>query len=373
MIKNRTTIKVKGLNQERALNNISKKVKIFNFKREDEKNSQFEVELKDTKEIKKLIENQGLEIVSISHRGFFYNLKKALLRYGIIAGIIISLIFYLVQFNLVLKIEVWGGESAECQEVKSFVKDNMNSNFKSNISTDNLEIMIRNNFDFVSSVSVAIVGQSLIINLNPAVLPDEMGDDFQPIVSEYDGMITEINLIQGTLYVNEGDIVQKGDVLVLPYTTDADGTVYQVQPKAEIYANVWISASTTHYDYRIESTRTGNLFTNVEVLLGDLVIYSNTHDVSYEEYEVENYTEDLTKNLILPLKLRKTTYYEIETNEIISNFEDVKEDKIAEARQKALIFLQENDIIINENYYISEGAGCHIVSYTITTSKNIGG
>lgn len=373
MIKNRTTFKVKGLNQERVLNNISKKVKVLNYKREDSLHSQFEVELKNSKTIKKLVEEQGLEIISISHSGLFYNLKKTLLRYGIIAGIIISLIFYLIQFNLVLKIQVWGGESVECQEVKSFVKENMGSNFKSKISTDNLEIMIRNNFDFVSSVSVAIVGQSLIINLNPAVLPDEMGDEFQPIVSEYDGLITEIHLIQGTLNVNEGDIVKKGDVLVLPCTTDADGTVYQVQPKAEIYANVWLSSSVTHYDYRIESVRSGKAVTNMEVLLGDLVIYSNATTVNFEDYEVESYTQVLTKNLILPFKLRKTTYYEIETNEIISNFEDVKEDKIEEARQKTLIFLQENDIIIKENYYISEGAGCHIVSYTITTSKNIGG
>ncbi len=372
MFKNRTTIKVSGLNQERALNNISKKVKIFKFKREDEKHSQFEVEFKHTKQVKKLIEEQGLEIVSISHSGYFYKLKKAFLRYGIIAGIIISIIFYIVQFNLILKIDVRGGESVECQEIKNFVKENMNSNFKSSISTENLEIMIKNNFDYVSSVSVAIIGQSLLINLNPAVLPEEMEDDFQPLVSGYDGMITKINLIQGTLNVNEGDIVQKGDILVLPYTTDAEGKLYQVQPKAEIYADVWLTASSSHYDYKIVSLRTGNFVTDIEVLLGDLVIYTNNHDLIFEEYEVESHSKPLTKNLLLPLTLRKTIYFEIETEEIISNFDVEKPRIIEEARQKALIFLEENDIIIQESYFINEGAGCHIVNYTITINKNIG-
>lgn len=373
MLKNRTIIKVKGLNQERALNNISKRLKIYNYKRDGQTQGQFEVEYKHTKEIKKLIEEQGLELTSISHSGIIHNLRKILLRYGIIAGIVISIVFYILQFSLVLKVEVWGAETRECQEVKNFVKDNIGSHFKSNISTDDIELLVINNFDFVSSVSVAIIGQSLIININPAVLPDEMDGDYQPLISQYDGMITKINLIQGTLNVNEGDIVQKGDILVLPYTTDADGTIYDIEPKAEIIANVWLSSSITHYEYKIVSSRTGNALTDVEVLLGDLVIYSNKQEQSFNEFETITYEKVLTKNLLLPLYVRKTTYYEIETKEVISDFNEEKDKVIEEARQNALIFLQENDIIIEENYYINEGAGCHIVNYTITTSRNIGG
>lgn len=373
MLKNRTTIKVKGLNQERALNNISKSVNIYNYKRYDRNLSEFEIKIKDSKKIDKLLKKEGLEILSIKNAGILHNFREIFKRLGVIIGLVFIIIFYIVQYNFILKIEVWGGEIDECKQVKAFVQESMTSNFKSNISTEDLEILVRNNFDFVSSVSIAIVGQSLIVNLNPTILPDEMDDEFQPLVSEYDGLITKINLIQGTLNCQVGDIVQKGDILVLPYVTDSNGTIYEVEPRAEIVADVWLSSTVTHYDYKIMQSRTGNIFISSQVLLNNLIIYDNSNDISFKDYECESYTTTLTKNLILPFYLKKTIYYEIEVKEIYQPFDEVKERIIEEAREKSLIFFDKNDIIINENYSLSEGAGCHIVNYTITVSKDIGG
>ena len=88
--------------------------------------------------------------------------------------------------------------------------------------------------------------------------------------------------------------------------------------------------------------------------------------------KTEEYIENLTHNLIIPFKLKKTIFYEVEIIEHIQPFEEVKDEKIEQARQKALIFLQENEIIINENYTIKEDIGCFVINYTITTNRNIG-
>ena len=372
MLKNRSKVKVKGLNQERAINNISKTVNIYNFKRYDKSLSEFEIDLKDSKKIKKLLENEGLALLSIKNSGLAYIFKEILGRLGIIIGLIFVLFFYIIQYGFVLKIEVWGGESHEQAEVRKFVQENMTSHFKSNISTEELEIKVRNNFDYVSSVSIAIIGQSLIVNLNPTILPDEMEGEFKPIVSEYNGLITKINLIQGTLNCKVGDIVQEGDILVLPYTIDSDGNMYEVQPRAEIYADVWISSTVSHYDYKIVQSRTGKTITTSQVLLGGLVIYDNSPSVSFADYECETSTKILTKNLILPLYLKKTIYYEIAIEEIYQPFDEVKDTIIEQAHEKVLIFFDKNDIIINENVTITEGGGCHNVNYTLTVNKNIG-
>ncbi len=372
MLKNRTSIKVKGLNQERALNNISKTIKIYNYKRQEHNLGEFEVDVKFTKKITKLIEKEGLEVVDIKNKGLLYNFFTLFKRFGIIAGLVFVVLFYVIQYNFVLKIEVWGGSTTENAQVKEFVQKNMPGNFKNNIQTEELEVLVRNNFDFVSSVSIAIVGQSIIVNLNPSVLPDEMQGKFQPLVSDYDGLIKEINLVQGTLNCEVGDIVQKGDILVMPYILDSNGTLYEVQPSAEIIADVWLNASVSHYDYKIVQYRTGRSVTISEVLLGDKVIYNNTHDIDFKDYECETYSQNLT-DILLPFVLRKTIYYEIETEEIFQDFDEVKSEIISQAREKALIFFDKNDIIIDENYSISEGAGCHIVNYTISVQKNIGG
>lgn len=373
MFKNRTRVRAKGLNQERAINNIVKTTKIYNYSRKDHNLSEFELAYSNYKTVKKLVEGQGLEVVSISSRGPIFLIKELFKRGGLIAGLLFVVVFYFLQYSFVLKIEVYGAENIYCSQVKQFIEENLNSRLKHNISTADLEIEVRNNFDFVSSISIALVGQSMVVNLNPSILPNEMGSSFSPLRSNYEGIITKINLVQGTLNCEVGDIVQSGDILVLPYITDASGTLYEVEPRAEIIANVWLNGQECHYDYQIISQRTGRKEIVSQVLLGDLVVYQNLPTLTFLDYEAEETIDYLTKNLLLPLKLKKTVYYEIETKEQIEPFEEVKEQIILKAREKALIFLNKNDIIIEEKYNLSESAGCHIVDYIITVEKNIGG
>lgn len=371
--KNKTIFKIKGLNQERSFNNISKTVSIYNIKKEDDGTSQFEVDYKDAKKTKKFLEQQGFQILSVTNHEILFKFKNLFTRYGIVAGLIFCLLFYLLQYNFILQVKVLGEPSEIQSLIKEYVVDNLNSNFKYNIDTKEIENSIKAEFDQVSSVSVAIYGQTLLINYNPSTIPEEMRGEFDPIVSEYDGMITDIELVSGTLNVKVGDIVQKGDVLVYPYIIDTDGETRQVTPSAKITANVWFSESITHYDYRLETKRTGKKIVSSFVKLGDLVIYSHDKENNFQEYEVESYSQPLTKNLLLPFTLEKIVYYQTQTDEIIEPFEEVREEVIEKAREKTLIFLDKNAIIINENYIIKDAGSVHNVIYTITTSITFGG
>ena len=371
--KNKTIFKIKGLNQERSFNNISKTVSIYNIKKEDDGTSQFEVDYKDAKKTKKFLEQQGFQILSVTNHGILFKFKNLFTRYGIVAGLIFCLLFYLLQYNFILQVKVLGEPSEIQSLIKEYVVDNLNSNFKYNIDTKEIENSIKAEFDQVSSVSVAIYGQTLLINYNPSTIPEEMRGEFDPIVSEYDGMITDIELVSGTLNVKVGDIVQKGDVLVYPYIIDTDEETRQVTPSAKITANVWFSESITHYDYRLETKRTGKKIVSSFVKLGDLVIYSHDRENNFQEYEIESYSQPLTKNLLLPFTLEKIVYYQTQTDEIIEPFEEVREEVIEKAREKTLIFLDKNAIIIDENYIIKDAGSVHNVIYTITTSITFGG
>lgn len=371
--KNKTIFKIKGLNQERSFNNISKTVSIYNIKKEDDGTSQFEVDYKDAKKTKKFLEQQGFQILSVTNHGILFKFKNLFTRYGIVAGLIFCLLFYLLQYNFILQVKVLGEPSEIQSLIKEYVVDNLNSNFKYNIDTKEIENSIKAEFDQVSSVSVAIYGQTLLINYNPSTIPEEMRGEFDPIVSEYDGMITDIELVSGTLNVKVGDIVQKGDVLVYPYIIDTDEETRQVTPSAKITANVWFSESITHYDYRLETKRTGKKIVSSFVKLGDLVIYSHDRENNFQEYEIESYSQPLTKNLLLPFTLEKIVYFQTQTDEIIEPFEEVQEEVIEKAREKTLIFLDKNAIIIDENYIIKDAGSVHNVIYTITTSITFGG
>lgn len=370
---NRIKLKVKGLNQEKLLNKITKNTIVYNFKRDSHNTCQFEVDYKQRKMVKSLLTENGMEIVSQSHNGIFSFVKRFFMSYGVMIALGLSVVFYPLQYGFILKIEVIGESQVDEKEIKDFAIGNLKSRYKSKIDTKELEFDIKENFKEISSVSVAIVGQTLAININEATLPEEMEGQYLPLLSEFEGLITKINLIQGTLAVNEGSIVKKGDILVYPYVIDAEGEKREVAAKAEIFADVWISEKIMHYDYSIIVKRTGKVKVSSNVYLKNLLIYSNKKSHNFNQFDVENEEVILTKNLLFPFKLKRIYYYETETVEIKEEFNDVKDKIIESLRLKTLIFLEENEIIKEEKYTIREEGGCHEINYLITVNRNIGG
>ncbi len=373
MFKNeKTRIQVKGLNQERIINSIIKDYKIYNFSRKNHQLSEFEIDFIHQKKLIKILKDSGLEVKTLLHRGLISKLKTNLTRFGIISALVICFLVYLLQYSFILKIDIYGINKETSKEIETFLNNTLQSRNKSKIDIKNLEFMIKENFEEVSSVSVAFVGQSLVININETVLPEELKEG-QPIVSQFDGLITKINLIQGTLAVNEGDLVKKGDILVYPYIIDSEGEECSILPQAEIFADIWLNESETFYEYLIKNERTGNKVVKNEVYINNLLLYSNRIENQFSDYEIEESKKCISKNNILPIYKKTTVYYETVAIEIKENFEDAKDRIIEKARQKTLIFLQENEIIKEENYNIRESGGIYQIDYLITVNRNIGG
>lgn len=369
--KSRSRFKIKSLNREKIFNKISQKFVIYDVIEHDGF-IEFEVDEHDGEQVENFLNQQNVKVYSAVHKGLrrkFFNLLK---MWGVVAGLIVGMALYCLQYSFVFKIEVWGCNQLSQSEITTFVKKNMPSCFKGNIDTQRLEISIRENFELVSSASVAIVGQSLIVNINEAILPEELYGEFEPIVSRYDGLVTEINLVQGTLNVKQGDIVQKGDVLVYPYIIDGDGEQHPVQPKAEIFADVWVESEDVFHEYKIVEERTGRKIECSQVTLFGLVIFSNTNENTFKSFESEKTSSYIAENNVLPLIYTKYTFFETKTTEIIRNFEQEKDNLFENLRQKALIYLPENAIIKDEKTLVKEMAGVYYLSYIITTSLDIG-
>ncbi len=369
----RTKFKIKGLNQERTLNKLSKSTKIYNLKRVDQHFCQFETDFSKRKIAKKILLENGMEILHLSHSGILSKIKRLVTSYGLILALGVCSLFYGLQYQYIWKIEIVGEAQLQEGVLKDFINQTLPSKIKSKIDTKGLERAVKEEFPEVSSLSIAIVGQALVLNINEGVLPEEMEGEYQPLKSEYDGLITQIQLVQGTLAVNEGQLVKAGDVLVYPYVYDSEGEEIAVSPKAEIWADVWLAERGYHYDYQIVVERTGRVAQAGVVMFNNLPIYRRSPQIQFEEYEVEEEIVDISKNLFLPLKLKRTIFYQTRTQEIISPFEGKKEEIIASLREKTLIFVQENEIIKEENYTIREEGGCYEICYITTVNRNIGG
>ena len=143
-------------------------------------------------------------------------------------------------------------------------------------------------------------------------------------------------------------------------------------PKAEIIADVWVQSQDVFYEYFIKEERTGRKIVCSQVSLFGLTIYSTTNENYFETYQCETESSYLTQNNILPFIYTKYIFYETKTIEIVRNFEEEKDDVIKKLREKSLISLSENEIIINENCSVSGGGGIYYLCYTVTVEKDIG-
>ena len=360
---------VKGVNQERFFNKLSKKTAIFDVVRKEKTLCSFKVPYRDAKKARAEILSANMTILSEKSGGLAFYFSKLFCSYGIILATVVCSVLYFFQSNFVEKIEVWG--DCDRTKIQQFVAQNLPSKNKNKIDCDEIEMMISSQFDELSFVSAAIVGQSLIINAKSAIIPSEMTESFAPIVAQFDGIVREINLIQGTLAVSPGDIIQKGQILVEGRVINSEGESMNIEPKAEILMDVWAEGESVHYDEMMLTTRTGKVCTRVSVSLFGQEFYSRGEQPNFAECEEESSTAFLSKNLLLPFVVTTTKFFETKTELVESEF--VLEEQIALARENCLQNLSEYEIIKEENYRIIEGPGCTTVKYVVTASQVVKG
>lgn len=363
-----------GYNLERWLNYLANKgTKFFSILKKDQKNSVVEISLFDEKKVEKFFKSKNI-LVEKKEYGFFAKpivfLKK---RFGILIGIFLFVCFFAFSSNFVWNVKIIGNERITAEEIEKVLEENGVGilsliNAKTN---EEIEKIISNNFEEISLVSVVKKGTTIVVNLKEKLHNEEFENinNSQYLIATQDGIITETILIQGTLLVKVGDFVKAGDRLVAPYVIDSSGKQIPIQPKAEIFADVWLSGETVVETKKQVEQRTGNSVSERKLVFLNQEILTKKEEIPFGFYELEVFEENLSD--VLPIKYKTVIYHEIETITVETNFEEVKEEKIALAKQLALAKLQDGETIKAENSLITEENGRYIVNYSITVSRKI--
>ncbi len=362
---------VHSLNQEKLLNGLAKITPLSDVCRISKTDFSFKCSFFACGKVEKFLKEQNVEIKQIKNFGLLSKLEHLSSSVGMICALVLFFLFFVIQSQFVWRFEVGGTENLSKNEIVCFVKENFSNN-KHKIDTKLVEKAVLDNFEKVSFASCVVRGQTLIINIKEKVSPSEMQGNFEPIVAKKNGKITKIELVSGTLAVKVGDFVKEGDVLVNPYVVDASGQVRQVEARAKIEADVYNEASVDHYEKFVEIKRTGRTSQSSEISLFGLKIYSFAEENNFKMFESEFEDVDLSKNLILPFKMRKTTFFELEENVIISNFEDVADEYVSKAKEKALEKCENCDTIKEEFHTIRHLSGVTIVNFCVVTQEEIG-
>lgn len=367
-IRNYCVFTIKGLNQESFFNKLSKNFFIYEINRIERNKTSFKVSFKDVKKVKKIILSNHFEILSEEKKGLIYSVFSLSKSYGYILGIAVCLIVFFCQLPFVWRFEVNGVESEIQNEVVNYLSQNV-SHLKSEVDCSDIERKLQREFENLSFVSVSIVGQTVVVNAKTREAPVEKDGNFLPIKAECDGIITKLQLIQGTLVVEIGDVIKAGKTIVEPYIIDSNGEKKSVEPKVIYSFETWIIENENHYQNEYVFQRTGNFYIEESLTLFGLEIYSHGKENLYQNFEVEESQKYFSKNNLLPFVYVKKTYFETEQVLLSSNYIDVREEIIEKAKQKALQKMQDCDIIKEEKYVEKQNGDVDFVTYYLIIER----
>lgn len=372
-MKDKVEFIIKNLNKEKTLKDVVRVTSVKNIKYEG-KTFKFTVNKSKEKQIKKILEKKHITPENIRRYGIFNNFKNNVLKLGIIIPILIFIMFLIVSSNFVFNHEILGINLIQKNEVEQVLKDCnvLGIMQKNNINTKQIENSILK-IDGVSLVSCIIKGNTLIVNIKEKIYNEEYEnkEQFKPIVAMANGIITCLEVVQGTPLVKEGQTVKQGQELIAPYVIDTSGNKLAVKPMANILADVFYTTTTSIADEQVIYKDTNEVVEKNEMFLFGNKIFESGKTCNFKFFKQEKKEEWLGMGSMLPIKYVKTKYIKQEQVTENNYFEKNKELILNNSKEKTRQLFASYDIIKEEYFSINKSAGINTITYTMVVNKTI--
>lgn len=361
----KVALKITGNNLTNFINIcVANNIVIDNINKDDSNSININVNNYDYKVIKNLVKNQyKIEIVSDN---FVKRLLRTVkFRMGLIIGIVVSLVMFFMLNNRLLSVHIFGNEKVDKQSIETAlesygIKKYNLMNFDSSV----IENFLISEFDF-SFVSIVTKGNALIINVKEEISDNK--NSYSPITAEYNMVITKINVFSGTPRVSAGDVLLKGDIIVEPYEIRNDEMI-EVDPCAEIYADIFFSESYKHYSTESVLVRTGNsCIVDSSVMIGNIKLFAHSVNNNFENFELEEKSL-LVTDYFLPIVIKKTYAYETSLVDIEHNFEEEKAEIIDNLKNSVYSKVPKTMSIDDEQIIISSTNFGNIATINLKSS-----
>jgi similar to stage IV sporulation protein len=338
----RVQILVKGLNLDRVFKLLkTRKIELKRIQKLSHKELTFFILAKELKQVTAVLNEYNYDVLVKARYGYPFFLHFLSHRVGLLVGGALFTILTLFLSTFVWNVEVYGLETLQKNEI-------INTMRESGVAVgqqvtlqqvEQIENALQNTYQQISMISVMKKGTTIFVNLKEERIPAVMvqKDNSQPLVAQFEGVITKLNVVQGTPVVKVGDTVKAGDTLVEAYFTNLSGRTIKCTPIADVVAKVWFSETVQFDTKKIEWIETGNWVEKSVLSLGKQQFIVRNHEPEYENYKVKTSSKFLFSNNFIPLKINKIKYCELTSIVIEQNFDENKE----KLEQTALILAKE--------------------------------
>ena len=354
------TIVVEGYFIEKFINICIKKgILIWDIDREKFCILKAKIGIGDFKKIRQIAKTTKCKVSIANKKGLPFLFARYKKRKIFVACIAIVSAFIVFSSTFIWNVEIIGESKLSKKDI---VKTLEESGFKVGMRKKDIDkTQVLSNFrylrDDVSWIGMNIRGTNAIIEVvdvspKPEVLnPNEICS----IISDKQGVITNVIVNEGTPYVQIGDIVEKGMLLVGGWMEGKyTGTRY-VHAEATIEATIWYSKKEKIYLKNQEKVRNGEEEKKYALNLNNFKInfYKTvTKFKSYDTMSEENKLK-IFSNIYLPISITKTTNYELNTVDVTYTIEQAKAIGVEKLGKELLDNIPEHENILNKqiNYY----------------------
>ncbi|MBA4687096.1 MAG: sporulation protein YqfD [Candidatus Galacturonibacter soehngenii] len=374
-------IQVYGFSPERFINLCSNRnILIWGLENQNHQYEMF-LSVRDFKKLKPILKKTNTKLKITERHGlpfFLYKYRKRKMFFG---GIILfSIILYILSL-FIWDIDVSGNYSRTDNVILDFLSQNdvYHGMLKKQISCEQIEQMIRSEYDDIIWASAQIKGTRLLIRVQENTDVGMITENTTPsdIIATKDCIITSIITRKGTPMVTQGSVVKKGDVLVSGrvdvYNDNGEIADYQYYAAdADIYAK-----TLEEYNEEFDIKYTSKNYTENEKLRFYLRILNKkinirSGKISYNEYDMITNESQLKigNNFYLPFILGK-----VQIKEYVSTSSTYTKDEAIARGNKMLKEFCENLIekgvqIVENNVKIHIGKkSCKIDGFLVVIEK----
>ncbi len=372
-------ISVEGYYIERFINICkNKKITIWNLKRNSNISLMLNVRINEFREVCKIAKKTGCKLRIKNKKGLPFLLHKYKKR-----KIFLILLLLVVLIIGLSSMFVWNVDISveDNQEILNIRNDLENAGLKtgvlkSKIDTKEIINKIRLEREDVAWMGIELKGTNAIVKLVKADKKPEIIDEneYCNIVSNKTGIITKINVQEGTANVKVGDTIKEGDVLINGWMEGKFTGIRYVHAKGEIEAKVWYTKSKKIPYTLTETQDTGNEENKYRIKFGNFQI---NFPKKYSKFKIYDTIETESKirlfsDFYLPISIVKTTYKEQEKIQKTYTIEEAKNIGIKELEDELEKEIENKDNIVNKNINTYEEEDGVQVYVTYEVLENIG-
>jgi len=212
-------IRVESVYIERFINIcISKRILLWNTRREKSTILHANIGIREYKKLREVSRKTKSRVSLQAKRGIPFLLHRYRKRRMFFCFLLLILVLLWISSNFIWNVEVVGNVNISEEElIAALEEEGLGIGIRqSNLDKTQIINNIRLNMDDIAWIGINVRGTNAIVQIRETIPAPEIvrEDEYTDIVSDREGIITRINVRNGTANIEIGDIVREGDVLV---------------------------------------------------------------------------------------------------------------------------------------------------------------